>query len=214
MLWQDYMKLLKFFSPILLGLVSLYAHSQESSKLLIMGDSLSASYNIPLESGWVPLLEKRLEKQHPHIDIINASISGETTGNALKRLPDLLTRHQPSIVVIELGGNDGLRGFKLPHIKNNLERMIQLSQDQGAVVVLTGIFVPPNYGPAYAQVFNRAYTELAGKYKTEFVPFILEGVGTNPNLMQADGVHPTAEAQPMLLENMWPAIKNAIERLK
>jgi acyl-CoA thioesterase-1 len=194
--------------------MSIYAHSQQSSKLLVLGDSLSASYNIPLASGWVPLLEQRLQQQYPEIEVINASISGETTGNALKRLPELLKRHQPAIIVIELGGNDGLRGFKLSHIKKNLEQMIQLSQQQGAIVVLTGIHVPPNYGPAYAQVFNRAYQELAKKYDTEFVPFILEGVGTNPDLMQADGVHPTAEAQPKLLENMWPAIKNAIVRVK
>jgi acyl-CoA thioesterase-1 len=208
------MKTFRIFTLILLGLVSLYAHSQKTSKLLILGDSLSASYNIPLESGWVALLKQRLQEQFPGLEVVNASISGETTGNALKRLPDLLSRHQPAIVVIELGGNDGLRGFQLKQIKANLERMIQLSQQQGAIVVLTGIYIPPNYGPGYAQVFNRTYQQLASKYQTEFVPFILEGVATNPDLMQADGIHPTAEAQPILLDNMWPSIKNAIEQLK
>ncbi|WP_144391301.1 arylesterase [Pleionea sediminis] len=202
----------KALSHILLMLMSLYTLAGASQTLLIVGDSLSASYNIPLEKGWVPLLEKRIHEKYPGISVVNASISGETTGNALKRLPDILDKHQPEIVVIELGGNDGLRGFQLPSIKDNLNQMISMAKNQGATVVLTGIHIPPNYGPAYTQIFYKAYKELAEKHETIFVPFILKGVGDNPELMQADGVHPTAEAQPKVLENMWPYIKKAIEQ--
>ncbi len=196
----------------MLMVMSLYTLTLSSQTLVVLGDSLSASYNIPLESGWVPLLEKRLAERYPEINLVNASISGETTGNALKRLPEILQKHKPDIVVIELGGNDGLRGFQLPAIKSNLEKMIQLSKSENAKVVLTGIHIPPNYGPAYTQLFYNAYKELAEKYQTEFVPFILDGVGDDPELMQPDGVHPTAEAQPKVLENMWPHIEAAIQK--
>ncbi len=203
----------RWFSHILLTIISLSGTLYAKQNLLIVGDSLSASYNIPLEKGWVSLLESRVKEQYPDLEIINASISGETTGNALKRLPDLLNKHSPSIVVIELGGNDGLRGFKLTDIKSNLENMIQLSQNQDATVVLTGIHIPPNYGPAYTQIFYNAYKQLSEQYQTHFVPFILKDVGDNPELMQADGVHPTAAAQSKVLDNMWPHIEEAIKKI-
>ena len=205
------MKKFMTLSHILLVVVSLYTSTSASQTLLILGDSLSASYNIPLEKGWVPLLEKRLQNEFPDISVVNASISGETTGNALKRLPALLDKFSPSTVVIELGGKDGLRGFKLAQIKQNLEQMITLSKQSGANVVLTGIHIPPNYGPAYTQIFYNAYKNLSEQYQTEFVPFILKDIGEDPDLMQADGVHPTAEAQPKVLENMWPHIKRALK---
>ncbi|NVK89626.1 MAG: arylesterase [Gammaproteobacteria bacterium] len=202
------------FSGFLLMIITCYTLPAQSRNILIVGDSLSASYNIPLEQGWVELLKQRVAEQAADFNVINASISGETTQNALLRLPDLLQRHAPEIVVIELGGNDGLRGFSLPSIKQNLSAMIQKAQAQGATVVLTGIHIPPNYGPAYTKVFYQAYLDLSKQYNTLFVPFILEGVGDNPELMQADGVHPKASAQPIVLDNMWPTIKTAIEQVK
>ncbi|MCO7225403.1 arylesterase [Pleionea sp. CnH1-48] len=207
------MKNRSILSRILLILISTFTLSGWSQSLIILGDSLSASYNIPLESGWVHLLESRLNKDYPDIKVLNTSISGEVTGNALKRLPAILEQNKPAVVVIELGGNDGLRGFPLKQVKANLENMIKLSQAAGAKVVLTGIHLPPNYGPAYTQIFSNAYQQLATQYKTEFVPFILQDVGDNPELMQADGIHPTAEAQPIVLKNMWPAIEKAINKI-
>lgn len=194
--------------------MSLYTSIASSQTLLIMGDSLSASYNIPLESGWVELLKQRIKQNGYPTTVVNASISGETTGNAVKRLPGLLDKHNPDIVLIELGGNDGLRGFELKSIKQNLSEMIEAAQAKGAKVILTGIHIPPNYGPAYTQIFYNAYLNLSKKYETLFIPFILEGVGDKPQLMQADGVHPTKEAQPKVLDNMWPQIKAAIEPSK
>lgn len=207
------MKYNRFFSCILLTIMSLYTSIVSSQTLLIMGDSLSAAYNIPLESGWVELLKQRIKQQGYSTEVVNASISGETTGNAVKRLPALLEKHNPDIVLIELGGNDGLRGFELKSIKQNLENMIEDAKQVDAKVILTGIHIPPNYGPAYTQIFYNAYLNLAKKHDTLFIPFILEGVGDQPDLMQADGVHPTAAAQPKVLDNMWPQIEVAIQEL-
>jgi len=209
------MKHTSFFKCIRLMLITtlpitLHSQVEQTNTLLIVGDSLSASYNIPLERGWVELLAERIRQSHPKVKVVNASISGETTGNALKRLPELMKKHRPSYVVIELGGNDGLRGFKLSQIKKNLESMIQRIKAGGAQVVLTGIHIPPNYGPAYTKVFYDAYEQLSKTYQTEFVPFILENIGDRPELMQADGIHPTAEAQPKILENMWPHIEKVL----
>jgi len=207
------MKPWRRFSGFLLTIITCYTTIVQSQNLLVVGDSLSASYNIPLEQGWVELMKNKLQQEQIDIQVVNASISGETTRNALKRLPDLLERHEPAIVVIELGGNDGLRGFGLDSIKANLNRMIELSKASGATVVLTGIHIPPNYGPAYTQVFYQTYLELSERHDTFFVPFILQDIGDKPELMQADGVHPTADAQPKVLGNMWPTIKSAIEKV-
>jgi len=176
--------------------------------VLVVGDSLSAAHNIPAASGWVNLLQQRVKQQiTPPPAIINASISGETTAGALTRLPGLLEKHRPSVVVIELGGNDALRGLSPTQLRGNLEKMIVASQKAGAKVLLLGIDVPPNYGPAYRQRLRQTYTELAKAYKVPLLPFLLEGVALKPNLMQADGLHPTAAAQPQVLENVWPLLK-------
>ncbi|MEN4951064.1 arylesterase [Stenotrophomonas sp. TWI819] len=176
--------------------------------VLVVGDSLSAAHNIPAASGWVNLLQQRVKQQiKAPPAIINASISGETTAGALTRLPDLLEKHRPSVVVIELGGNDALRGLTPAQLRGNLEKMIVASQKADAKVLLLGIDVPPNYGPAYRQRLRQTYAELAKQYDVPLLPFLLEGVALKPNLMQADGLHPTAAAQPQVLDNVWPLLK-------
>ncbi|MHC9011603.1 arylesterase [Stenotrophomonas rhizophila] len=176
--------------------------------VLVVGDSLSAAHNIPAASGWVNLLQQRVKQQiKAPPAIINASISGETTAGALTRLPGLLEKHRPSVVVIELGGNDALRGLTPAQLRGNLEKMIVASQKADAKVLLLGIDVPPNYGPAYRQRLRQTYAELAKQYDVPLLPFLLEGVALKPNLMQADGLHPTAAAQPKVLDNVWPLLK-------
>ncbi|WP_306433110.1 arylesterase [Stenotrophomonas rhizophila] len=192
-------------------LVPLLASAQPAATgptVLVVGDSLSAAHNIPAASGWVNLLQQRVRQQMKAPPaIVNASISGETTAGALTRLPGLLARHRPSVVVIELGGNDALRGLTPVQLRGNLEKMIVASQKAGAKVLLLGIDVPPNYGPAYRQRLKEVYAGLARQYKVPLLPFLLEGVALQPGLMQADGLHPTAAGQPRVLENVWPLLK-------
>ncbi|WP_430542917.1 arylesterase [Xanthomonas sacchari] len=179
--------------------------------VLVLGDSLSAAHNIPVQSGWVALLDKRLQQQmRAPPAVVNASISGETSSGALTRLPALLQKHRPSVVVIELGGNDALRGLSPAELRGKLEKMIVLSRDAGAKVLLLGIDVPPNYGPGYRQRLRAVYADLARQYRTGLLPFLLEGVALNPSLMQGDGLHPTAAAQPKVLDNVWPQLKPLI----
>lgn len=174
----------------------------ERPLILVVGDSLSAAYNLPTTSGWVSLLEVRL-KQQTTWQVVNASISGETTNGGLTRLPELLRQHQPNIVLLELGANDGLRGLPPTLISNNLEKMLSLSKQSGAKVMLIGILLPPNYGPNYLAQFEQIYPQLAKKHQLSLVPFLLEGVADKPELMQDDGLHPTAAAQPIILETVW-----------
>lgn len=176
--------------------------------VLVLGDSLSAEHNIPAGSGWVSLLERRMARElATPPQVVNASISGETTAGALARLPALLQKHRPSVLVIELGGNDALRGLTPAQLRGNLEKMIGQATAAGARVVLLGIDVPPNYGPAYRERLRRIYAELAAAHDAGLVPFFLEGVALQPGLMQGDGLHPTAKAQPRLLDNVWPVLK-------
>jgi acyl-CoA thioesterase-1 len=177
--------------------------------ILVLGDSLSAGYGLAAGETWVDLLQERLAAEgHPH-RVVNASISGDTTRGGLSRLPRALKIHQPSILIIELGGNDGLRGIPVGEYRNNLERMIELGEGAGARILVAGIRLPPNYGPAYSRKFQEAQTDAAGDHA--FVPFILEGVALEPGMMQADGIHPTAEAQPRILDNLWPALRPLVE---
>lgn len=176
--------------------------------VLVVGDSLSAAHNIPVAAGWVNLLDLRLKRDMKAPPaVVNASISGETSAGALTRLPALLAKHRPSVVVIELGGNDALRGLAPAQLRDNLARMIELSQAAGAKVLLVGIDVPPNYGPAYRTRLKATYAELAETYHTALLPFLLEGVALQPGMFQADGLHPVAAAQPKLLDNVWPVLK-------
>lgn len=176
--------------------------------LLVMGDSLSAAYGIERDEGWVSLLAERLEGD---VQVINASISGETTSGGLQRFTELLGQQQPDIVLIELGGNDGLRGLSPNQMQANLASMIEQSQDADAQVLLLGIDIPPNYGQAYRDAFTGVFYSLAEEYDVPLVPFLLENIALNDALMQSDGIHPTADAQPMILENVWPELKPLLE---
>ncbi len=174
--------------------------------ILIVGDSLSAGYGLAIHENWPALLQERLQASGYPYRVVNASISGDTTSGGLARLPRALERNSPAVVVIGLGGNDGLRAIPIPEIRRNLARMIQLSLENGAEVLLAGIHIPPNYGPAYTEAFHQVFHELAQEYGTGLVPFILDGVALDPALMQDDGLHPTAAAQPRIVENVWPEL--------
>ncbi len=170
--------------------------------LLVVGDSLSAAYGIAPEAGWVHLLAQRLQEYQ----VVNASISGETTSGGRNRLTKALQQYQPAIVILELGANDGLRGLNLKTMQTNLATMIEESQQSGAKVLLLGMRIPPNYGKTYTAQFHQTYYDLAATYDIPLVPFFLEGVGGNRALMQNDGLHPTAAAQERLLENVWSVL--------
>ncbi|CAI3110755.1 Esterase TesA [Acinetobacter calcoaceticus] len=179
--------------------------------ILILGDSISAGYGIDPKQGWVQLLQKRLDQQYPkQHKVVNASVSGETTSGALARLPKLLQTYKPSVVVIELGGNDGLRGQPPQMIQKNLDQLIQLSQKQKAKVVIFGMKIPPNYGAAYSKAFENNYKVVSQKYQVKLLPFFLDGVAGQKKLMQNDLIHPNAQAQSKLLNLAFPYIKGAL----
>ena len=172
-----------------------------------MGDSLSAGYGIRPEQSWVSLLQKRIQAEGYEHEVVNASISGETTEGGLKRLPRALTLHAPSVTLLELGANDGLRGLPLAVVRGNLEKMISAAKTAGSRVVLMGMRIPPNYGPRYTEEFLHLYEHLAKKESLTFIPFFLSSIVADRNLIQQDGMHPTADAQPKLLEAVWPTLK-------
>lgn len=179
--------------------------------VMVLGDSISAGYGIEPQQAWVNLLQKRLDQQYPkQHKVVNASVSGETTSGALARLPKLLQTHKPNVVVIELGGNDGLRGQPPQMIQKNLEQLIQQSQKANANVVVLGMKMPPNYGTAYSKAFENNYKMVSQQYKVKLLPFFLEGVAGNKSLMQKDLVHPNGKAQPILLNLAYPYIKGAL----
>lgn len=173
---------------------------------MVVGDSISAAFGMPMQEGWVSLLEKRLQQQVPQLTVINASISGDTTQGGLTRLPALLKQHQPTLTIIELGGNDGLRGTPIRNMQTNLQKMIVMAKEANSEVLLLGMQIPPNYGPRYTELFRNTYTDLAQKHNVALVPFLLEGVAEHSELMQTDGIHPTAKAQPIMLELVLPYI--------
>lgn len=176
--------------------------------VLVVGDSLSSEYGIRRSSGWVQLLRDRLAVLYPKPPaVINASISGDTTSGGLTRLPALIDEHRPGLVIIELGGNDALRGLALEMTRNNLTEMVQMSQQAGAVVIITGIQIPSNYGPAYTKAFKNLYPDIAKATGARLVPFLLAGLETDQNLFIEDGIHPAESAQPILLNNVWPIIE-------
>ena len=181
--------------------------------ILVFGDSLSAGYRMDIEDGWVALLEGRLAEEGMAFRVVNASISGETTDGGLSRLPAALATHQPAVLILELGGNDGLRGLPVAHIRQNLERMVEMGQEAGAQVLLTGIQIPPNYGPRYTGPFTSQYAEIAEKFDLPLVPFLIDGIPQQPALMQDDGIHPAAEAQHLILENVWPVLEPVLREL-
>ncbi|MCJ9397467.1 arylesterase [Acinetobacter baumannii] len=179
--------------------------------ILILGDSISAGYGIDPKQGWVQLLQKRLDQQYPkQHKVVNASVSGETTSGALARLPKLLQTYKPEVVVIELGGNDGLRGQPPQMIQKNLSQLIQLSQKQKAKVILFGMKIPPNYGTAYSKAFENSYKTVSQKCQVKLLPFFLDGVAGQKQLMQNDLIHPNTQAQSKLLNLAYPYIKGAL----
>ncbi|WP_030071763.1 arylesterase [Halomonas alkaliantarctica] len=183
-------------------------NADQRPTLLVMGDSLSAAYGIEQELGWVTLLAERLDGE---AQVINASISGETTSGGAQRLANIIGQRQPDIVLLELGGNDGLRGLPPTQMRSNLANMIEQSQQAGADVLLLGIDIPPNYGQAYRDAFTSVFHSLADEYDVPLVPFLLEDIALNEQLMQDDGIHPTAEAQPIILDNVWPALEPLLD---
>ncbi|NNA07121.1 arylesterase [Pseudomonas lundensis] len=183
------------------------AQNAAAGTILIVGDSISAGFGLDTRLGWVSLLEQRLEREGHDDRVINASISGDTSAGGQARLPALLTEHKPDVVIVELGGNDGLRGQPPAQLQQNLAAMIDAAKTAGAKVLLLGMQLPPNYGPRYTEAFAGVYAQLADEKQIALVPFFLEGVGGHPELMQADGLHPAAAAQQRLLDNVWPALK-------
>ena len=187
--------------------------ADEDITLLVYGDSLSASYGIEQEQGWVNLLKSKLRSEKLPVDVVNGSVSGETTTGGLARLPAMLDSYQPELLILELGGNDGLRGLPLDLMRENLASMIDLAKASGAEVILTGIQIPPNYGPRYTAPFFEIYSALAKQKLLPLVPFLIDGIPQQPELMQNDGIHPRAEAQSMILDNVWPILKPQLEIL-
>ncbi len=180
--------------------------------MLIFGDSLSAGYGIDVDQSWATLLQARLEKQGYEHRVINASISGETTEGVATRIDAAIDTFSPALIILELGGNDGLRGFPPARMKSNLDKIIRTGKAAGADVVMLGIRIPPNYGQRYTEAFENVFRELAAEHGTPWIEFFLDGVALNPELMQADGIHPNAAAQPILLDNAWPVISEALGR--
>ncbi|RCU52856.1 MULTISPECIES: arylesterase [Corallincola] len=200
------------FFLILIFALPAYTYAQEKSTIIVLGDSLSAAYGMSIEQGWVHLLSDRLIAEGNKTSVVNASITGDTSDGGLRRLPDLLTKHQPDVVIIELGGNDGLRGFDLQHTEQQLAQLITASKAAGATPLLVEILLPPNYGKRYTAAFQAIYHRLAETHQITLVPSFLPAVAENPALMQADGIHPAADAQPIIATHMLPFIKQVIAK--
>ncbi|MBC8737967.1 arylesterase [Paraburkholderia sp. UCT31] len=185
------------------------ANTPEPAKpvIVVLGDSISAEYGLPRDTGWVALMRQRLAEERIDYSVANASISGDTTSGGRARLPALMERLKPSIVIVELGANDALRGVPLSTTEDNLRTIIEQAQQGHAKVVLVGMYVPPNYGPDYTQKFHGLYGQLSKEFHVPLVPFLLAGIADKPDMFQADQLHPTQQAQPLLLDNVWPAVK-------
>ena len=203
-----YSKLIKTIihnSLIVATLVASTSYAQQ--KILVVGDSLSAGYGLDIGTAWVNLLQQKLKQENYSAVVINASISGETTSGGANKIRLNLNTHQPDIVIIELGGNDGLQGLSIQSMQKNLASIIEAARQHKSKIVLIGMKIPPNYGLQYTQQFSHLYQDLATQYQTAYVPFLLAGIGGNPLLMQADGIHANAKAQAMILDHVWPKLK-------
>jgi len=193
--------------PVLALFLSCSVSADTQPTVLVLGDSLSAGYGLSRSESWPSLLQQRItESGRPH-RVVNASISGDTTRGGVARLPRALKIHQPALVVIELGGNDGLRGIPPEEIRRNLEELVRLSRDSGAAALLTGMLIPPNYGPQYTQEFLDAFRRVSADMDVPLTPFVLEDIALEPDMMQDDGIHPTALAQPLIVDKLWPWIE-------
>lgn len=180
--------------------------------ILVLGDSLASAYGLPRQAGWVTLLEERLSQRKFNYRVVNASISGETSAGGASRIAGLLRQHRPQILILALGANDGLRGLPIGQLQSNLETMIQMARQGKVEVLLVGMRMPPNFGPAYTRQFSAVYAELARRHRTAFVPFLLEGFADRPEYFLADGIHPNAAAQPLILEQVWTALAALLHR--
>jgi acyl-CoA thioesterase-1 len=195
--------------PILLTITA-NGYGADAPTILIFGDSLSAGYGIDVDQSWAALLQTRLNDQGYEHRVVNASISGDTTEGGAARIDHAIATFAPSVIILELGGNDGLRGFPPARMRSNLERIVMASKDSGAAVVLLGIRIPSNYGPRYSQLFEDVYRDIAETHALPWIEFFMEGVARNEELMQNDGIHPNAAAQALLLDNAWPMIRDAL----
>jgi len=192
---------------MLLATAGCQAASNQNQSILVIGDSLSAGLGVDPGQAWATLLQDRLTAQGYGYRVINASISGDTTSGGLRRLPRALEQHKPDIVIIELGGNDGLRGMPIDIIRRNMEEMIEMSLDYGAQVLLAGMQIPPNYGESYAGGFADIYPDLASEYDIGLIGFFMDGVALDATMMQPDGIHPNAKGQPLILQNVWEVLE-------
>jgi len=203
----------RFFAFLLL-LIYAQAHATETPTVLVFGDSLSAGYGIDVDQSWAALLQTRLTDQGYEHQVINASISGDTTESGAARIALAIASFEPSLIILELGGNDGLRGIPADRMRENLHKIIRTSKDSGAAVVLLGIRIPPNYGQRYIEDFDNVFRELAIELDVPWIEFFMDGVALNDELMQSDGIHPNAAAQAILLDNAWPMIDAALVDLR
>jgi acyl-CoA thioesterase-1 len=198
------------FLAVFLLLLSAIAQGEDAPTVLIFGDSLSAAYGMKSDQSWAALLQDRLASLGYEHRVVNASVSGETSEGGVTRIGDALERFEPELLIVELGGNDGLRGFPPERLRKNLEKIIAAGKASGAGVVLLGIRIPPNYPPRYTTAFEQAFRDAAASEDIPWIEFFMEGIALDPELMQADGIHPNARAQPLLLDNAWPIIEDAL----
>jgi acyl-CoA thioesterase-1 len=202
----------RFFVLLVLVFAGFPANA-DTPAILVFGDSISAGYGLArVEQGWVGMLRAKLKDEGYGYEVVNASVTGETTAGGLARLPRALAVHHPQVVILELGGNDGLRALPIDQMRSNLGKMVDLSVDSGARVLLLGMRIPPNYGPEFTEKFFAAFAEVARDKRTPFVPFLLNDIALSPNLMQADGVHPNELGQPKLLDNVWPRLRPLLRK--
>jgi len=202
------------FLAFLLLLICVQSYATETPTVLVFGDSLSAGHGIDVDQSWTTLLQSRLDNQGYEHQVINASIGGDTTESGAARIGQAIETFAPSLIILELGGNDGLRGIPADRMRGNLHKIIKTSKDSGAAVVLLGIRIPPNYGQRYIEDFDNVFRELANELDVPWIEFFMEGVALHDELMQSDGIHPNADAQPILLDNAWPMIDAALANLR
>ena len=202
------------FLTFLLLLICVHSYATETPTVLVFGDSLSAGHGIEVDQSWTALLQSRLDDQGYEHQVINASIGGDTTESGAARIGQAIATFAPSLIILELGGNDGLRGIPADRMRGNLHKIIKTSKDSGAAVVLLGIRIPPNYGQRYIEDFDNVFRELANELDVPWIEFFMEGVALHDELMQSDGIHPNADAQPILLDNAWPMIDAALANLR
>jgi len=201
---------LMVISLILLPLVAISSHA--ASTILVYGDSLSAAYGLSTQQGWVSLMGERLKTERLPYQVVNASISGETTAGGLSRLKQTIASQKPQVMILALGANDGLRGLPIEAMQQNLSNMLELAKQNNIKVLLVGMRIPPNYGPQYTQAFQQSFVDLAKQFKVKLVPFLLENVAGKPALNQEDGIHPTAEAQPIILDTVWKTLQTMLNK--